>query len=287
MEFRGDQAAYFDYGDYLVACRTIGFLKSCLVACLLFTVAASTACGGGAGASTPTSDPPPTTYLIGGTVSGLAGSGLVLQDNSSDNLPVSADGSFTFTSAVASGNAYSVSVLTQPSNPSQNCTVANGSGTATANVTTVQVNCATTATPMYTIGGTVSGLSGTGLVLQDNNGDNLAITGNGNFTFATQISSGSTYSVTVLTQPSSQNCVVTNGSGMATANVTTVQVTCTTIVTATYTIGGTISGLSGTGLVLQDNGGDNLAITGNGNFTFATQIAAGSSYLVTVLTEPS
>ena len=54
-------------------------------------------------------------------------------------------------------------------------------------------------------------------------------------------------------------------------------VTCTT---NTYTIGGTISGLVGTGLVLQDNGGDNLAITSNGNFTFATPVASGGAYAV-------
>jgi hypothetical protein len=287
VEFRVDQAVYFDYGGQVAACRTIGFLKSCLVACLLLTVVASTACGGGAGASTATTDPSPTTYTIGGAVSGLSGGGLVLQDNSGNNLPVNANGNFTFSAAVTRGSAYSVSVLTQPSNPSQNCTVANSSGTATTNVTGVQVSCSSTATSTYTIGGTVSGLSGTGLVLEDNNGDNLAITGNGNFTFATAIAAGGSYTVTVQTQPSSQNCVVTNGSGAATANVTTVQVTCTTIITTTYTIGGTVSGLSGSGLVLQDNGTNNLTITGNGNFTFTTQIAAGAAYAVTVLAQPS
>ena len=37
----------------------------------------------------------------------------------------------------------------------------------------------------------------------------------------------------------------------------------------TYTVGGTISGLSGTG-VLEDNGRDDLSISANGLFTFAT-----------------
>ena len=74
-------------------------------------------------------------------VSGLSGSGLVLQDNGGNNLPVAASGSFTFTTAVASGGAYAVTVLTQPSNPVQNCVVTNGSGNASANVTNVQVTC--------------------------------------------------------------------------------------------------------------------------------------------------
>lgn len=38
---------------------------------------------------------------------------------------------------------------------------------------------------------------------------------------------------------------------------------------STYTVGGAVSGLSGT-LVLQNNGGDNLTITQNGSSTFAT-----------------
>ena len=44
--------------------------------------------------------------------------------------------------------------------------------------------------------------------------------------------------------------------------------------TATYSVGGTVSGLSGT-VVLQDNGGDDLSVTANGPFTFATKLADG------------
>jgi hypothetical protein len=156
----------------------------------------------------------------------------MLQNNGGNNLPVSANGSFTFTTAIAGGGAYSVTVLTQPSSPAQTCGVTNGSGTASTNVTSVQVSCTTTPVT-YTIGGTVSGLSGTGLVLQDNGGNNLSVSANGGFTFTTAIASGGAYSVTVLTQPSSpsQTCGVTNGGGTASANVTNVQVTCTTAVT--------------------------------------------------------
>jgi N-acetylneuraminic acid mutarotase len=82
---------------------------------------------------------PPATYTVGGTVSGLSGSGLVLQDDSADNLAISADGSFTFATALPSGDAYSVSILTQPSG--QYCTVANGLGNVSSNVTSVQVSC--------------------------------------------------------------------------------------------------------------------------------------------------
>ena len=64
----------------------------------------------------------------------------------------------------------------------------------------------------YSIGGTVSGLSGT-VVLEDNGGDDLSISANGTFTFATLLAQSAPYNVTVSTDPSGQTCTVTNGSG--------------------------------------------------------------------------
>ena len=174
---------------------------------------------------------------------------------------ISANGSFTFKTQVANGQPYSVFVSAQPTSPSQTCTVTNGSGTAAANVSNVQVTCFTGGNA--SIGGTVVGLSGVGLTLQDNGGDNLGVAGNGTFTFKTPIPLGSTYAATVLSQPNSpaQTCTVTNGSGTANGNVGNIQITCST---GTISIGGSISGLAkaGSGIVLQDNGGDNLTING-------------------------
>lgn len=78
----------------------------------------------------------------------------------------------------------------------------------------------------FSIGGTVSGLTGT-LVLQNNGGDNLSLTGNGNFIFKTELANASAYVVTVLTQPVDQFCTVNSGTGAATGDVTTVAVQCT------------------------------------------------------------
>ena len=176
----------------------------------------------------PPTGPPPT-YTVGGAVSGLAGSGLVLRDNGGDDLPVSADGAFAFATELAGGAAYSVTVFTQPSSPAQHCTVTTGSGTiASANVTTVAIACTTTTT--YTVGGTVTGLVGSGLVLRNNGGDDLSVTANGPVVFGTPHASGDSYSVTVLTQPTSpaQTCLVTDGRGTSHANVTTVAIVCIT-----------------------------------------------------------
>ena len=83
-------------------------LKSGIVAFLLLATIGSTACGGGSGAS-KVSTPPPA-YTIGGTISGLSGSGMVLQNNNASNLAVNADGNFAFRTSVASGSSYSVTV---------------------------------------------------------------------------------------------------------------------------------------------------------------------------------
>ncbi len=129
------------------------------------------------------------------------------------------------------------------------------------------------------IGGTVSGLSGT-VVLRNNGGDDLSVSTNGAFSFATLLASGAAYNVTVASAPSGQSCTVANGSGtVASANVTNVTVSC--VAQATNSIGGTVSGLSGK-VVLRDNGGDDLSVSTNGTFSFATLLASGAAYNVTV-----
>lgn len=223
---------------------------------------------------------PAVDYTVGGSVFGLSGT-LVLENNGGDALTMNADGTFTFSNALPPGSTYLVTVQSQPA--TQTCTVTNGSGTVTnANITNVTVNCSTNT---RTVGGSVSGLAGSeSVVLQNNSSDNLTVNSNGSFTFSTPVAQGATYNVTVLTQPSTQTCTVTNGSGtVGASNITNVQVSCAT---NAYTVGGTVSGLSGT-VVLQDNGGDNLTISSNGSFTFATPVAQGAPYNVTVLTQPT
>ncbi|HXL62600.1 MAG TPA: beta-propeller fold lactonase family protein, partial [Mycobacterium sp.] len=85
-------------------------------------------------------------------------------------------------------------------------------------------------TPTYTVGGTVMGLSGTGLVLSNNAGDHLPIAANGAFTFTTRFASATPYAVSIGDAPTNpaQSCRVSNGSGMiTTANITTVAIHCT------------------------------------------------------------
>ena len=231
------------------------------------------------------SSPACNAFTVGGSISGLAtGASVVLQDNAVDSLTLTSNGTFAFATAVTSGASYSVTVFAQPTVPTQVCVASNGSGTVGGvDVTTVSIVCTTT---VFTIGGSVTGLLGAGLVLQDNGGDNLTIAADGSFVFAMPVPSGAGYAVTVLTQPSgpTQTCTVSAGSGtVAAGNVSGATVNCTT---NTYTVGGVVSGLAGT-VVLRNNGGDDLVLTANAPFAFAMPVSSGSAYAVTVQTQPA
>jgi 6-phosphogluconolactonase (cycloisomerase 2 family) len=225
-----------------------------------------------------------TTFTVGGAVSGLAnGEQLTLLNNGADPLVVSADGGFTFATPVAYNGGYAITVDTQPIG--KTCTVADASGAGvTANVSAPVVTCATST---YTVGGTVSGLAGGAqLTLQNNAGDATIVSANGSYSFATPVAHGGAYAVTVSTQPVGQTCTVSNGSGSnVSANVANANVSCST---NSYTIGGAVSGLpGGTQVTLRNNGGDALTVNANGAFTFATPVAHGGSYSVTVGTQPA
>jgi hypothetical protein len=93
----------------------------------------------------------PQSFPIGGTITGLVGSGLVLQLGQ-NTVSVSKNGAFTFPDSVSAGTTYSVAVETQPSNPTQSCTVGDGSGVVSGPITTIQVVCAVPAVWGYPAG---------------------------------------------------------------------------------------------------------------------------------------
>jgi 6-phosphogluconolactonase len=135
----------------------------------LFAALLLGACGGGGGsgggassppppvgASSPPPPPPPATYTVGGTVSGLVGSGLTLQiddpggrghpgHNVGPPVPITSNGPFTLGGAYPA--TYSggdrVEVTQQPSSPTQRCVVGNAAiNTQNSNDTSVTVSCA-------------------------------------------------------------------------------------------------------------------------------------------------
>ena len=181
------------------------------------------ACGGGGGGG---SNGP--TYSVGGSVSGLVGSGLVLTAGAGNSVSVSQAGAFTFPTSLGAGASYDVTVASPPANPSQTCTVGNGTGTVSGAVSDITVVCVIS---QFTVGGSVSGLVGTGLILRDNAGDDLPVSSNGAFVFKDAVASGATYSVSIVGQPRgpTQNCVLLAGSAAGTVssgNITDVSVVC-------------------------------------------------------------
>jgi hypothetical protein len=121
-------------------------------------------------------------------------------------------------------------------------------------------------------------------VVQDNASANLTFTSNTTQTFSNTYTSGSTYSVTVTTQPAGQTCTLSsNASGTITSNVT---VTATCVTNATYSISVAVTGLTGT-LVVTDGIGTPLTFTTNNTQTFSNTYASGASYSVSVQTQPA
>ena len=215
-------------------------------------------------------------YSVGGTVTGLTDR-LTLLNNGTD-LTTSTDGDFIFSDPVATGSPYAVTVKTHPTG--MTCTVNDGTGImGSENVTDVEVTCSDNE---YTVGGTISGLVGT-VTLLNNDNNPTSISSNGPFRFSTLIAEGSEYDVSVKTQPANQTCSVSGRTGVITANVNNVNVTCSP---NTYTLGGTISNLVGT-VTLLNNDTNPTRISTNGSFRFSDAIASGSSYRVTIQTQPA
>lgn len=278
-------------------------------AVVIALAAALSACGGGGGGSgggigflptvsspapvpAPVPEPAPepagsVARPVGGTVSGLAGKGLVIQNNAAETLAVSADGAFAFANTVAAGQPYAVTVKTQPSDPTQTCTVNHGAGTiAESDVGDVAIVCATDS---FTVGGSIAGLQGSGLVLQNNAGDDIAPTADGRFFFPARVASNAGYAVTVKTQPTSprQTCSVSQGTGtVGSVDVDNLAVVCAT---DAFKVAGTLSGMGGgsNSVALRNNGGDQIVVSANGAFAFPITVADGAAYAVTVSAQPT
>ena len=149
---------------------------------------------------------------VSGRLSGL-GSGLsvTLANNGSETLTVSANGTFAFRDLLDPGDAYSVTVQTQP--VGQVCTVANGSGTINTNgdgVDNVRVSCAFSSG----LRGTVSGLSDGMAITLANGASTLLVAANGPFAFPDTLAEGAAFNLLVQVQPFGASCSVSGGTGI-------------------------------------------------------------------------
>ena len=178
--------------------RRAGFVSSVVVVALIGCGSPANHATDGGGGSGDDGGGSGATYRVGGSVTGLTGTGagLVLANGGADQLPIAMAGPFTFIAAVADHAGYAVGVATQPTAPPQTCSVAHGSGTiAGADVGDVVVTCSTQA---YPISVTTSGLTGGATATLANGADQLAITANGTTMFAGAVADGGGYAVTIV-----------------------------------------------------------------------------------------
>lgn len=160
-------------------------------------------------------------HKISGTVSGLTGT-LVLQNNSGNDLTVNSGAStFEFTKRVK--HAYAVTVKTQPAG--QVCSIKDGSGNATEDVSTMSIKCGA---PLD-VGGTITGLSAGSVKLALNTEASQSFSASGTYTLSAKLATGADYSVAVKEHPVGHYCFISNETGSAaSANVTNVNISCRT-----------------------------------------------------------
>lgn len=259
------------------------FIVVLAAACSISACGGAGAAGGG-GDGGPTA-PKGSNLVIEGTISGLQGSGMVLQNNGGSDLTVVLPaGSFLFT-GISEKSSYNITIKTQPTAPTQTCTVSNGTGNIVFDpIRNVAIACTT---QTFAVRGGVSGLTGNGLTVLLNGGGALSIASGTNVFAFPPLASGTRYDVTIGAQPSGQTCTVSGGSGIVGAvDVTTVAVICGSGVG--LTIGGNTIGLGGNGLTLRLNGGTPFPISSGAlTFTFPAVVPTGTDYSVTIASQVS
>jgi alpha-tubulin suppressor-like RCC1 family protein len=244
-------------------------------------------------------------YNVSGKVTGLSGIGLVMRNSDLSNVQdetIVFHGlgtvNFHFQTPLSTGAQYAVSIDTQPSN--QTCTVnpALASGTiATTLVTGVSVTCVNNTAPTgaYFVGGTISGLPNNliGTVYLHDDNETISITSNGNFKFPSSFSDGDMYTVQVQSTPSGISCnpdLATSSGTIQGSNVNNVVINCSGVEATTYTVGGNVSHLLGTGLTLINSAAHTLQkkiIVSDGPFTLPGNLSANDSYTVVVSAQPT
>lgn len=180
--------------------------------------------GGGASSNSNTGTTNPTSYTVTANVSNLnAGTSFVLQNNGGDNLSISANGNFTFSTAIANGSPYAVTVFSEPA--AQTCLLSGVyQGTSSTDVT-VSVNCGQA---LDSVGGNVTGLpNGQSVTLQISNQgsiENYTISANGAFLIGggnLVFYADTAYTISVFTQPTLGSCTVVDSTTGTTSGTVT------------------------------------------------------------------
>ena len=157
---------------------------------------------------------------------------------------------------------------------------------------------ASTGTDAYTLGGTVAGLSGKGLVLEMGiEPVDQPVETNGAFAFPGSLASGTAYSISIKQQPAVQReiCTVTNGAGMVGTNdISNVSVNCTIAVGFVLWVIGEDNEIAAYGAFAPGSGSTipdgSFAIPPSGGYTPLARVmvaAPSGNYLYVLAQQPT
>jgi hypothetical protein len=194
--------------------------------------------------------------------------------------------SFAFPTKFLNGTEYNIDIISQPANQSCFFTdtgATNHTGTINNSDVWINIWCDST----FTIGGTVTGLTAMGESIEITNNfgfDNLTIDSDGSFEFSLPIYNWSWYEVTIVTPPSTGVCVINNGTGYVTsANVTDIEIICSSVL---YTIGGTISGLTGSLTINMNDTATQVISSPALTYSFSPGLPGGANYFIFIESHP-
>jgi alpha-tubulin suppressor-like RCC1 family protein len=223
-------------------------------------------------------------FDIGGSVSGLSGSLSV--SNGTDQVDITENGAFIVSQDILTGTVYGVRISQQPEG--QTCSISGSTGTVSnADISSVVILCEDEVEPLFSLGGSIFGLTGT---LQLSNGDDVeTIQTTGDYIFTSSYPAGTNYDVRIVNQPVGQLCSMLNNTGtIGSNNVTNVDVACNT---NRYDAVGTVTGHNGAVMVrLSFNDGVNSDLSrlinqGSSGFTFSS-LPHGTIYNLDVVDSP-
>ena len=183
------------------------------------------ACGGGSDSSGAAA----TGYTVSGSVTGLTGGSLTITLNGASPATISGgDTSFQFNARLQTGDSYTVAI--SDNQRSLSCQLQNDTGVvASTNVVNVNIVCTDSVNPVFTVSGSISGLTIGSLTLTLNNDLETQVVDSTNtvFAFTTSLSNAETYDVRISANQSGLLCSVTSGSGtVADTDITNVAVNC-------------------------------------------------------------
>lgn len=222
-----------------------------------------------------------TVYNLAGSINGLTSSGLTLSNGTDNFSPASNATSFTFKNKLANTDVYEVKIKNQPDG--QICSLSNGFGSINnQSVTNISVRCVDAP---GALGGLISGLTTSGLILKNGSTQISINSGANSFLFQEKINSGDAYAVSVHQQPVGKTCSISAASGvMVRTGVSNLQVTCSA---NSYKLSGSISGLESAGLILTNGTEIKSISTSATTFEFDGKVAYGGTYTVSVQASPT